>query len=218
MAEEPSEDNLLALADTFWQREERERAVELYFRVLTTLNPRSVRSLSRAGELLFLTGRSDAAVSLLDQARLVAAEDGALLEAGSLLFLGNALFSLDRFGDAIAVWEEYLTVAEEPGRVPDLIASARARLEQADDGASDPSVAGRELFVARCASCHGAAGQGGSGPVLAGNRRAADADNVSSAIRFGRGAMLGFAGTLNDDEIALVTGYLVTELAPAEAP
>ena len=66
--------------------------MELYFRVLTTLNPRSVRSLSRTGELLFLTGRSDAAVSLLDQARLVAAEDGALLEAGSLLFLGNALF------------------------------------------------------------------------------------------------------------------------------
>ena len=30
--------------------------------------------------------------------------------------------------------------------------------------------------------------------------------------------MPGFAGTLNDDEIALVTGYLVTELAPAEAP
>ncbi len=218
VAEEPSEDNLLALADAFWQREEHERAVELYFRVLTTLNPRSVRSLSRAGELLFLTGRSDAAVSLLDQARLVAAEDGALLEAGSLLFLGNALFSLDRFGHAVAVWEEYLMVAEEPGRVPDLIASARARLEQADDGAGDPSVAGRELFVARCASCHGAAGQGGSGPVLAGNRRAADADNVSSAIRFGRGAMPGFAGTLNDDEIALVTGYLVTELAPAEAP
>lgn len=207
---DPSEANLLALAEAFWSRDQRERAVDVYFRILTTVNPSSVPALSRTGELLFLRGRTDDAVGLLELAREASAGGEGALEPQALLFLGNAYFAQERFADAIAAWEAYLPRVDDPGRVPDLIASAEARLAGAAELAG-----GRDLYLARCATCHGAEGQGGSGPRLVGNGRAADADLVESTIRFGRGAMPGFVGTLADDEIAAVVGYVVEELAPA---
>lgn len=206
---DPSEENLLALADAFWQNEALERSVDVYFRVLTTLNPRSVLALSRTGELLFLRGRSDDAIGLFELAREAAATSGEALEPQALLLLGNAYFAQERFDDAIGAWEVYLAVAAEPGRVPDLIASARAR--QAGEGAT---LGGRELFVARCATCHGADGQGGIGPALVGNVRATDVGNVGDAVRFGRDVMPGFSGILGGDEIERVVSYVTEELAP----
>jgi mono/diheme cytochrome c family protein/thioredoxin-like negative regulator of GroEL len=209
---DPSEANLLALADAFWSRDQQERAVDVYFQVLTTVNPASVTALGRTGELLFLRGRTDDAVGLLELAREADARGEGKLEPRALLFLGNAYFTLERFADAIGVWEAYLLLVDDPGRVPDLIASAEARLAE---GGSPELAGGRELFVATCATCHGADGQGGSGPALAGNGRAADADLVESTVRFGRGAMPGFLGTLAEDEIALVVAYVAEELAPS---
>ena len=202
---EPSEANRLALADALWRQGERERAVEIYFRILTETDPDQPEALSRTGQLLFFRGRVDDAVAILERARSLGADD-----PETLLILGNAYFGLELFADAVAVWEAYLEVADDPGRVPDLLASARARLEGG-------SATGEQLYAAHCATCHGATGQGGSAPPLAGNRNAERQANVLEIIRFGRGLMPGFGPTLGDDEIERVADFVVTTLAPRAA-
>ncbi len=124
LAEEASEANLLALADMFWRFEERERAADLYVRVLTENDPHNALALSRIGQLLFFRGRNDEAIQFLERARAVDPTD-----TTNLLFLGNGYFSMERYQEAIDSWEAYVEVAgsEEAGRVPELIASARAR-------------------------------------------------------------------------------------------
>ncbi len=214
--EDPSEANLMALADAYWQRDEQERAVDLYFRVLTGPDANNVTALSRTGQLLFLRGRSSDAIGVLQRAAEAA---GGLpkLDQDALLMLGNAYFSQQQYQDAIDVWThfvEHAGGAASAGRVPDLIASARARMQGLPDPmATSAGLGGQQLFVATCATCHGPSGEGGSGPALAGNRRAADAANVEDAIRFGRGLMPGFQAELDDGQIASLVEYVTTVLA-----
>ncbi|MGL4608881.1 MAG: tetratricopeptide repeat protein, partial [Trueperaceae bacterium] len=104
--ENPSEANQLALADAYWRAEERERAAEVYLNILTQFGPHNDVALSRVGQTLFFAGRTEDAVGVLEQARDVNAEN-----LDTLLFLGNAYFSLNRYGDAINVWESYVSVA-----------------------------------------------------------------------------------------------------------
>lgn len=216
---EPDAANLAALADVFWAADEQERAVDLYFQILTEFDPLNGQALGRTGQLLFLRGRIDDAVMLLDRAASVGNA-----EPETLLFLGNGQFSLEDYDAAIAAWQQYLTVAspDEAGRVPGLIAEAQARLagEQPSQmllpGAESALVAadpGRDLFVANCSSCHGSDGGGGTGPRLLGNSRAANAANVSNLIRFGRGMMPAFNAVLTPDEVDLLIQYVTTELA-----
>lgn len=218
---EPAAADLLALADAFWDADEQERAVDVYFRILTEVDPLEPTALARTGQLLFLGGRVDDAVMLLDRA----VELGST-EPQALLFLGNGQFSSGNYAAAVTAWEQYLTVvsAEEAGRVPGLISEAEARLAgeqpaevqlempvQALAGPSDPHEQGRQLFTANCASCHAPGGTGGSGPALVGNPRAANAANVSSLIRFGRGLMPGFNATLSAEEIQLLVDFVTAE-------
>jgi mono/diheme cytochrome c family protein len=204
---DPSEINLMALADTYWQVEERERAADIYINVLSQMNPHNADALSRVGQVLFFSGKTEDAVDLLKQAKEVDAEN-----LDTLLFLGNAYFSLNQHKEAIDSWEDYVTVAggpEKAGRVPSLIESAKARLS----GEADPNavtVSAEQVFNANCALCHGAQGQGGSGPALSGNPRALDAANVQNAIQYGRGAMPGFSATLSTEQIEALVKY-VTE-------
>ncbi len=68
---------------------------------------------------------------------------------------------------------------------------------------------GEQIFTtAGCAACHGAAGEGGIGPALAGNADLADADAVVRRILTGAPPMPAFAATLSDIEIALVATYI----------
>lgn len=124
--EAPNEENVMALGDTYWNMQQRELAADAYFRVLTEINPDNARALSRVGQVLFFSGSNENAVGFLARARELEPED-----LSTLLFLGNAYFTLDMNQEAISVWEEYIEVAggrERAGRVPQLIEDAEARL------------------------------------------------------------------------------------------
>lgn len=221
----PTEENQLVLADAYWTVEERERAAEVYLNVLTEFGPHNDIALSRVGQTLFFAGRTEDAVGVLEQAQDVNAEN-----LDTLLFLGNAYFSLNRYREAINTWEKYVTVAggtAKAGRVPGLIETAKARLIDPNapiqndlgattDGASTGAVTvseGQQLYTSNCAACHGVNGEGGSGPAIAGNARAADAANVQNIITYGRGMMPGFSATLTPEQIEAVTEFVTQELA-----
>jgi tetratricopeptide (TPR) repeat protein/mono/diheme cytochrome c family protein len=122
----PSEDTLADLADGYWRLEERERAADIYFLLLTEENPESAVALSRLGQVLFFSGRNEDAIGFLARANELAPDD-----LHTLLFLGNAYFSLELFEAAIDSWNDYVDVAgseQAAGRVPELIAQAEARL------------------------------------------------------------------------------------------
>jgi cytochrome c-type biogenesis protein CcmH/NrfG len=220
--ENPNETNLLALANAYWEAEDRERAADVYLKLLTDFGPHNDIALSRIGQALFFQGSTQEAVDVLVQAKEVNANN-----LDTLLFLGNGYFSLNQYQEAIDTWETYVTVAggaEKAGRVPGLIETAKARLldpnapmindVQPTSAPSDGEVvSGEQLYAANCSVCHGAVGQGGSGPAIAGNARAADTANVQNIITYGRGLMPGFSATLTPEQIEAVTQYVTQELA-----
>ncbi len=217
--DDPSAENLMAVADSFWGHGQEDLAVGAYFQVLSGPDPSNVRALSRTGQLLFQRGRPDDAIGLFERAAgLVGGLDG--LDQDSLLMFGNAYFAQESYQPAIDAWTVYVANAggdAQAGRVPDLIASARARLAGAADGpGTDTALAGQRVFEATCATCHGAAGQGGAAPRLVGNRRATDAANVNDLVRFGRGMMPGFMASLSEAEIDAVVTFVTTTLAAQE--
>ena len=224
----PSEDSLLALAETYWAQEEFERASDIYVNVLSEYNPHNALAFSRIGQTLFFAGQNEEAIEIFGRALEVEPDN-----LDTLLFLGNAHFSLEQFEDAISTWETYVDVADEDaaGRVPGLIESARARLTEADstdEAASEPladvpaadeaeldllQVSGSELYGSNCAACHGENGGGGTGPSLLGNARAAERANVLNIIQYGRGAMPGYGAILSEEEIEAVTNYVIEDLS-----
>jgi mono/diheme cytochrome c family protein/Flp pilus assembly protein TadD len=223
--EDPSEENLMALADAHWALDERDAAASLYFQVIQEVNPRNEQAVRRLGMALFFAGRSGDAISLLEISRHVSPEN---LEG--LLFLGNAYFSEGRYAEAIEVWEDYVEVSggpERAGRVPSLIEDARGALVGGETAQApreespvvavgdDPVVAteASELYAQKCASCHGLAGEGGVGPRLAGNPGANDALSVRRVIARGRGMMPAF-GHLSDDELDGLARYVVERIYP----
>ena len=132
----PNEANLLALANSYWTHQERSRAVDYYFRLLTEANPQNATALSRVGQQLFFGGRNQDAIAVLARARDLAPTD-----LQTLLFLGNAHFTLGQYRKAIEVWQSYVKVAggkDKAGRVPSLIANAEERLRT---GAPPPTAA-----------------------------------------------------------------------------
>ncbi|MEJ2288098.1 MAG: c-type cytochrome [Deinococcales bacterium] len=217
---DPSEANLMALADAYWSHGAPNRAVDVYVRVLTGPNADNPTALSRTGQVLFTQGRSADAITLLQRA---AQDLGGpdKLDTRSLLMLGNAYYTQQQYQNAIDTWNLYVQKVGGPskaGRVPDLIQSAKARQNGNTTAATPalpgaPAASGSQLFEANCAVCHGAAGQGGSGPALAGNARAANVSNVRDAIRFGRGMMPGFQGKLTSEQVDALVQYVTGTLA-----
>lgn len=210
---DPSEANLLTLADAYWNLEERERAADIYVRVLSTFDPHSAVALSRIGQVLFFSGRNDEAVELLERAEAVDADD-----LDTLLFLGNAYFTQERYQDAIDTWQSYVAVAgdDAAGRVPSLIESARERLAASSEGANLLQISAPALYSANCAACHGAQGLGGAGPALAGNPNAARPKNVRDIIQYGRGGMPGFGAALSEEQLTALTDYVVTTVSTGQ--
>jgi cytochrome c oxidase subunit 2 len=73
---------------------------------------------------------------------------------------------------------------------------------------------GGQLFQANCASCHGAQGEGGFGPKLAGVATH-DFPNETDQISFvtkGKGSMPAFGGNLTPPQIRQVVDYTRTGL------
>jgi mono/diheme cytochrome c family protein len=74
---------------------------------------------------------------------------------------------------------------------------------------------GYDIYVASCARCHGASGQGGTGPKLAGKAVVRDFPNEADQTRLvetGRDGMPSFQGGLTAAEIRQVVEYTRTGL------
>ncbi len=86
-------------------------------------------------------------------------------------------------------------------------------VEVGPDGTPDPVlVAGREVYVDRCASCHDADGSGtGDGPRLNQGRLLQEYPDPSGAVAVvseGKNRMPGFGGLLTSGEIDAVLRYI----------
>ena len=168
---------------------------------------------------------------------VVCADRDVALPSNALLFLGNAAFAEADYAAAIDAWEALLATDAPPGRVPQLLARAEALAagepdpgmgavadadppETTDGGAAEGGDAARQisdgpgLYAAHCAQCHGARGQGGSGPRLTGNPSVARVANVENLIRYGRGLMPGYQATLNEAQILTLRDWTVDTFAP----
>jgi len=102
-------------------------------------------------------------------------------------------------------------VAQRPAKDPRSIALlAVVGTGSAAGGASAPS-RGAEVYAANCALCHGASGQGGSGPPLIGERSRKDTSAVITFIKNPGPPMPKlYPGILNDGDVAAVAAYLET--------
>ena len=90
-----------------------------------------------------------------------------------------------------------------------------ARRLVAGVGALQPSAGnGAELFVQRCAACHGAGGEGGAGPPL--GALALTGDELSTLIAEGRGSMPGFGSELAEGDIDGLAEYVQSSFGETE--
>lgn len=71
------------------------------------------------------------------------------------------------------------------------------------------STEGATVFSDHCASCHGADGTGGTGPDLTSHIGHHSSAQLVGVVVEGDGVMPGFAGTLDDQQIADVLAFLV---------
>ena len=79
---------------------------------------------------------------------------------------------------------------------------------------ADPAL-GAEVYLARCALCHGDSGEGGSGPALQGEED--EPYELIGVILDGYGTMSGFRETLTEQEIAHLYAYLQQSILPGQA-
>jgi glucose/arabinose dehydrogenase/cytochrome c5 len=86
-----------------------------------------------------------------------------------------------------------------PGERPRVVPAAAAA------ATPDEFALGAAVFGRSCATCHGAQGEGGAGPRLAGRT---DTAYIATAVREGAGAMPALAGTLSPAEIDAVSKYV----------
>ena len=69
---------------------------------------------------------------------------------------------------------------------------------------------GPTLYQANCQGCHGAAGEGGAGPALAGDTKITeDPAYVYNIIHKGKGGMPAFEGVLQENEIYAVANFVL---------
>jgi polyvinyl alcohol dehydrogenase (cytochrome) len=83
----------------------------------------------------------------------------------------------------------------------------------ADAEAASRRELGATIYRRSCASCHGGAGEGGSGPTLADVDERLTVALHRAVVQDGKGEMPGWEDTLTDDEIAAVVTYERTVLA-----
>lgn len=183
----------LAYANKAYDLQDFERAVQGYLKVIE-LEPRNANAVRRIGMLLFMSGRPEEGAQALELA--VRAEPDV---PEGWLFLGNAYFQLGRPAEAIAAWEGYLKAGGEAReRVQNLIQTAKNQLNTTSTG--------QQVYLARCAACHGAQAQGGIGPRLQGNPISKVPEAVKEIVLKGRGQMA--AVSLTESEMQALLQYL----------
>lgn len=183
----------LAYANKAYDLQDFERAVQGYLKVIE-LEPRNANAVRRLGILLFMSGRPEEGAQALELA--VRAEPDV---AEGWLFLGNAYFQLGRPAEAIVAWEGYLKVGGEAReRVQNLIQTAKDQLNATSTG--------QQVYLGKCAACHGAQAQGGSGPRLQGNPISKVPEAVREIVLKGRGQMA--AVPLSEAEMQALLQYL----------
>ncbi len=214
---DPSEANLLALGDAYWEASEPQKAVESYFRVLTDYDSSQPQALSRTGQLLYVAGRPSDAVGAIERAA-TAAGGVAELEPDAVMTLADAYSQTGALEDAARTYDLYAElVGPELGAPAKALAeAARAQASGAADGGGTDAgltVAGRQVFSTYCVECHGQRGEGGIGAQLAGNQRATSEANVRDAVRFGRGMMPAFQASLEPAQLDAVVAYVTQVLS-----
>jgi cytochrome c-type biogenesis protein CcmH/NrfG len=183
----------LAYANRSYELRALDQAVKAYLKV-AELEPRNPTAIRRIGMLLFMSSRPKEAIQALE---LATAAEPKVSEGW--LFLGNAYFQEGQLKRAVSAWENYLASggpAKE--QVQNLIQTAKAQL-----GSASP---GRQVYLAKCAACHGADALGGSGPRLKDNPIRKIPEAVSQIVRQGRGSMAAVA--LSPEELQVLLKYL----------
>lgn len=167
----------LAYANKAYDLQDFGRAVPAYIKV-AELEPKNPVAVRRLGILLFMGGRTQQAVQVLE----IATKAEPQVSEG-WLFLGNAYFQLGQPQEAIRAWEGYLKAGgTAKSRVQGLIDTAKAQLRA-------PAASGQQVYLQKCAVCHGAQAQGGIGPTLKGNPVVKVSAAVSEILSKGRGQM-----------------------------
>jgi ubiquinol-cytochrome c reductase cytochrome c subunit len=86
-----------------------------------------------------------------------------------------------------------------------------ALLNTVDAGTATNTPRGAVVYSANCALCHGAAGQGGIGPVLKGESSRKDVGAVDAFVKNPSATMPKFyPGLLNDADVAAVASFVET--------
>src|SRR5690606_23858645 len=111
-AADPSEANLLALADAYWRGGDRENAGGIYFGSLTGANPASPSAWARTGEAIVVAGSPRDAAALIERAASAAGSLGEL-EPSAVLALANAHFRLAQYEQAAAVYGAFIAMVGE---------------------------------------------------------------------------------------------------------
>jgi mono/diheme cytochrome c family protein len=183
----------LAYANKAYELQDFERAAQGYLKVIE-LEPRNANAVRRIGILLFMSGRPVEGAQALELALQVEPD-----EPEGWLFLGNAYHQMGRSAEAIVAWEAYLQAGGEArAQVQNLIQATRNQLNAASRG--------QQVYLSRCAACHGAQAQGGSGPRLQGNPINKVPEAVREIVLKGRGQMPAVA--LNEEEMQELLEYL----------
>jgi polyvinyl alcohol dehydrogenase (cytochrome) len=100
-----------------------------------------------------------------------------------------------------------------PDPVGGLIAFAPGAGEPGDGGdgggggGGDGAASGEEVYRQSCASCHGGAGEGASGPSLVGVADRLSREGHVAVVLEGRGEMPGWEGSLTPEEVEAVVDY-----------
>jgi mono/diheme cytochrome c family protein len=183
----------LAYANKAYELQDFERAAQGYLKVIE-LEPRNANAVRRIGILLFMSGRPVEGAQALELALQVEPD-----EPEGWLFLGNAYHQMGRSAEAIVAWEAYLQAGGEArAQVQNLIQATRNQLNAASRG--------QQVYLGKCAACHGAQAQGGSGPRLQGNPINKVPEAVREIVLKGRGQMPAVA--LNEEEMQELLEYL----------
>ena len=116
-------------------------------------------------------------------------------------------------GGAPQEWEDPATGGIEAGEsdgVADSPETAAADPASVTEEAHIPAVAalGAPLYAQNCAMCHGPAGRGSAGAVLAENEKLGDAEYLATTTVHGFGYMPAFGDRLTDNDIAEIGTYI----------
>lgn len=131
---------------------------------------------------------------------------------GGLSFAqGSSTVDEARSGEAAAgtqEWEDPATGKTDMAEGGDATTGDPGASVTADSNITEVAALGAPKYAETCAMCHGPAGRGNAGAVLAGNEKLADPDFVATTVVHGFGYMPAFGDQLSDNDIAEIGTYI----------